>query len=435
MYKLTYDDAEDLVNGDLSLPSPLESPQASVPNDLDDDPLEETIYKKGPKKSTSSAFTFKDESSDNQRKSSVFQNGAGQEQQKNSKKKRVLSLSNVHLNEGFPSKREFIKHSITEKLKCLCSFLVVLIILLLIASVTYLYVLIDRMDKQNNNQVVITSSVIDENRAFANINESNAGYAELTKLDHDQRPPDIITKTEVGEEVMIGIDQQRPPVNTNLKPSVREEQPPVLSTEDQFSLETVSWAKPPIPPQQRNISPPEDTRVVFHGFGLARKTPGIMKSRSTYKLTTSIGSSKTILYNYELINRKNKISQTDKFTVSKDDIYEIEVKFCTWKYNTAAVQLFKNRAVLHEFQANPDLTVDVDMEPGFRFQDPIDTPDLLRKPPAPVKKVVQHSFNMEEKLCQGDVLQLQLFSGTLVEQKSKDNDSCLHFIVKKASSW
>ena len=34
MYKLTYDDAEDMVNGDLSLPSPLESPKASVPNDL-----------------------------------------------------------------------------------------------------------------------------------------------------------------------------------------------------------------------------------------------------------------------------------------------------------------------------------------------------------------------------------------------------------------
>jgi len=320
-------------------------------------------------------------------------------------------------------------------------------------------------DKQNNNQVVITSSgIIDENNAFENINESNAGYAELTKLDHDQRPPDLITKTELGDELLIEIDQQRPPVindmkppvrvkqlgvkndlklpvrekqprlNIDLKPPARDEEPPVLSSDDQFSLETDGWARPPIPPQQRNNSPLEDTIVVFHGCGLSRKTPGITQSGSTYKLSTSPGSSKAIFYNYELINRKNRISQTDRFTVTENNVYEIEVKFCTWKHRTAAVQLFKNKAVLHEFRADPNSTLDVNIEPGFRFSDPIDPPDLPRNPAAPVKKFVHHSFNVEEKLSQSDVLHFQLYSGTLVEQKSKEKgNSCFHFIVKKIS--
>jgi len=276
-----------------------------------------------------------------------------------------------------------------------------------------------------SSPAVAVLSLLMKKSAFENINESNAGYAELTELDHDQRPPDIITKTELGDELLIEVDQQRPPVNNDLKPSIRkkqtrvnndmkppvrekqppvnndmkpsvrekqprvnidlntpvqEEEPPVLSSDDQFSLETEEWARPPMPPQQRNNSPFEDTIVVFHGCGLSGKTPGITQYRSTYKLTTSPGSSKAIFYNYEVINRKKKMSQSDRFTVTEDGVYEIEVKFCTWKHKTAAVQLFKNKAVLHEFQADPDSTLDVDIEPGFRFSDPIDPPDLPRNP-------------------------------------------------------
>lgn len=428
MYKLTYDDNEEIrTKGDLSLPSPIESPKASVPSQLDDDPFEETIYKKGNNKLSSSSFTYATESNhnDNARQSSTFQSSFGQDSDglQKQRKKRVLSIANINYDENFPTKRDFIKNSIYQKLKCCCGIVVALIILALIASVVYLYVLVHNYD--------VTISVTNEKSAFSGVNESDAEYAELTKLDYYQRPPDVSTDDEIRP-----VGQQRPPT-VGLKPpsySPGETPPPAADFRSFEVKEGVSHSN-----QEKELSANTESSVNFHGFRLSQKTPGLewKKHKQTYRLTASPRNTKMIYYNYEMMDRKNEPGEKKRFVITENDLYKISIKFCTGQgsnEDTATVQLLKNSTILREFRTSADPTSDVMMEPGFKFEDSVAGRNDDVPPATPSHRVmVRHSFNVKEELLQGDVLQLQLYSGTLVELSTRSNTNvCLHFTVQNA---